>query len=120
MTKRTHRLNSLLREVISEVITNEVRNPDVHTLTSVVRVEITPDLHYAKVFISVIGSNADKSQTIDALQKAAGFISVHSSKKVTMRYFPTLTFKIDDTAEKQAKIEELVQKVQKERKSRDG
>src|ERR1700720_1746150 len=95
--QRTDRLNSLLKEVISEVIRKDVRNPHVNELVTVTRVDITKDLHYAKVYISVIGDEQAKAETIAALTSAAGFIAVNSSKKVVMRYFPELTFKLDDS-----------------------
>src|SRR5437588_8439094 len=106
--QRTDRLNSLLKEVISDVIRREVRNPKVNELVTVTRVDVTKDLHYAKVYISVIGTAEDKASTLVALQSAAGFIAVNASKKVVMRYFPALTFKIDDTVEKHMRIETLL------------
>ena len=109
--KRTDRLNSLLKEVISEVIHRQVRNPHVNELVTVTRVDITKDLHYAKVYISVIGSKEAKQDTLQALQSAAGFIAVNASKKVVMRYFPTLTFKLDDGVDKHMRIEELLQEI---------
>lgn len=120
MTKqRTERLNSLLKEVIDEVIRRDVRNPYVNELMTVTRVDITKDLRYAKVYISVIGSTVEKEQTLQALQSAAGFIAVHASKKVVMRYFPSLTFVIDDTVEHQMRIASLLHKIGEERKSRE-
>ena len=116
--KRTDRLNSLLKEVISEVIRREVRNPHVSGLVTVTRVQISKDLHYAKVFISVIGSEQQKAETIDALNSAAGFIAVNSSQQVTMRYFPALTFKLDDSVDKHMRIEKLLGEVNQERASR--
>ncbi len=116
--KRTDRLNSLLKEVISEVIKREVRNPHVAELVTVTRVQISKDLRHAKVFISVIGSEQQKAETMDALTSAAGFIAVQSSQKVVMRYFPELTFKLDDSVEKHMRIEELLGKISKERESR--
>ncbi|MBX9695199.1 MAG: 30S ribosome-binding factor RbfA [Cyanobacteria bacterium] len=116
---RTDRLNSLLKEVISEVIKRDVRNPHVGELITVTRVQITKDLHHAKVFISVIGSDQDKEETLAALNSAAGFIAVHSSKKVVMRYFPELTFRLDDSVDKHMRIEELLGKISKERESRE-
>lgn len=116
--KRTDRLNSLLKEVISEVIKREVRNPYVAELVTITRVQISKDLRHAKVFISVIGSEQNKVETIEALNSAAGFIAVHSSQKVVMRYFPELTFKLDDSVEKHMRIEELLNKISKEQKSR--
>lgn len=118
--KRTDRLNSLLKEVISEVIKRDVRNPHVTELVTVTRVQISKDLHYAKVFISVIGTEQEKAQTIDALQSAAGFIAVNASQKVVMRYFPELTFKLDDSVDKHMRIEELLGKITKERESRQS
>jgi len=117
---RTDRLNSLLKEVISEVIRRDVRNPHVAELVTVTRVQITKDLHYAKVYISVIGSDQAKTETLAALQSAAGFIAVNSAKKVVMRYFPELTFKLDDSVDKHMRIEELLQKISKEKASREG
>lgn len=116
--KRTDRLNSLLKEVISEVIRKEVRNPHVNELVTVTRVQISKDLRHAKVFISVIGSEQDKIETIEALTSAAGFIAVNASQKVVMRYFPELTFKLDDSVEKHMRIEELLNKISQERESR--
>jgi len=121
MKHRTDRLNSLLKEVISEVIRNDVRHPDVHQLITVTRVDITKDLHYAKVYISVIGSKEEKEKTLAALQSAAGFIAVNSSQKVVMRYFPTLTFKLDDGVDKQMRIEEILSEIhEKENKLKNG
>lgn len=116
--QRTQRLNSLLKEVISEVIHRDVRNPHVAELATVTRVEITKDLHYAKVYISVIGSVEDKQRTLEALQSAAGFIAVNASKKVVMRYFPTLTFKLDDSVDKHMRIENLLSKIHDEQNAR--
>lgn len=117
--ERTDRLNSLLKEVISEVIRRDVRNPHVAELVTVTRVQITKDLHYAKVYISVIGTDQTKTETLAALQSAAGFIAVNSAKKVVMRYFPELTFKLDDSVDKHMRIEELLQKISKEKASRE-
>ncbi len=118
MKKRTDRLNSLLKEVISEVITRDVRNPHVATLLTVTRVDISTDLHYAKVYISVIGTQAEKEETLAALQSGAGFIAVQASKKVVMRYFPELTFKLDNSVEQQMRIDALIEQIHHEQKSR--
>lgn len=115
---RTDRLNSSLREVISDVIRKEVRNPHVNELVTVTRVEITKDLHYAKVWISVIGSDQDKAETMKALQSAAGFIAVNASKQVVMRYFPELKFVLDNSVEKHMRVEELLHEIQNEKAHR--
>ena len=116
--QRTDRLNSLLKEVISEVIRREVRNPHVNELMTVTRVEITKDLHHAKVYISVIGSDVQKAETIAALQTASGFIAVNASKKVVMRYFPALNFILDESVDKHMRIEKLLGEIVEERNAR--
>lgn len=115
---RIARLNSLLKEVLSEVIHNDVRNPHVGKFVTVTGVEITSDLQHAKVQISVIGTPVEKEQTIKALQSAAGFIAIQSSKKVVMRYFPALTFKLDTSVEQQMRIDALLGKIKEEQDSR--
>lgn len=117
--QRTDRLNSLLKEVISEVIRKDVRNPHIGEFVTVTRVNISKDLHHAKVFISVIGSEHDKIESIAALNSAAGFIAVNASHKVVMRYFPELKFRLDDSVDKHMRIEELLTDITKERASRE-
>jgi ribosome-binding factor A len=117
--QRTDRLNSLLKEVISEVIKRDVRNPHVNELLTVTRVDITKDLHYAKVYVSVIGNEVEKAATIEALQNSAGFIAVNASKKVVMRYFPSLTFKLDEGVDKHMRIEKLLGEISEERSARE-
>lgn len=116
---RTDRLNSSLKEVISDVIRREVRNPHVNELVTITRVDITKDLHYAKVYVSVIGTPEIKKETLAALNSAAGFIAVNASKKVVMRYFPTLTFRLDDSADKHMRIQTLLTEISEERESRE-
>lgn len=115
-TRRQARLNSLLREVITEVIQRELKNPSFKALVSVTNVEITADLKFAKVFISVIGSDKERDDTLALLQHSAGFIGSHSSKKVRMRFFPTLTFYIDKSVDEHMKIEKILQDLEEKRK----
>lgn len=117
--KRTARLNSLLKEVISDVIRKDVRNPHINELLTVTHVEITPDLHYAKVYVSVIAPEHEKLETLKALQNSAGFIAVNASKLVVMRYFPQLTFKLDDSVDQHMRIEGLLKKISEEKLARE-
>lgn len=115
---RLSRINSLLKEVISEVIQKEVQNPHVNTFVAVIEVDTSADLHHAKVSISLIGTDAEKAKVISALQTAAGFIAVNAAKKVKLRYFPNLTFKLDNSAEEFMKIQTILTAIEKERLSR--
>lgn len=116
--KRTEKLNSLLKEVISEVITKEVRDPRLGSLFTITSVDIAKDLHNAKVFVSVIGDAETKKKTLEALQSGAGFIAVNSSKKVVMHFFPSLTFKLDDSVDKFTAIDTALGQIRKEKNNR--
>lgn len=116
--KRIKRLNSLLQEVLAEVIISNVKDPRMAPLVTVTSVDITNDLHHAKVYVSVIGTEKQRRETLEALESAAGFISVTASKKVVMRYFPSLTFKLDTTADDQMKIDSLIEKIHREEDGR--
>jgi ribosome-binding factor A len=116
--KRIKRLNSLLKEVISEVIQKDVKNPNISKLTTITEVDITADLKTAKVFVSVIGTDQEKQKTLDALNHAAGFISINASKKVVLRYFPALTFEPDTSLDKHMKIDSILKDIKKEKDSR--
>lgn len=115
---RIDRLNSLLKEVIAEVVMREVRNPKVNTLVTIKKVEITRDLHHAKVYFSLMGSDSEKRSTLKALQSAAGFISTQAAKKVRIRYFPQLTFHLDETLDDEIRIHTLIEQIHDEQSKR--
>lgn len=117
---RLLRLNSLLKEVIAEVIRSDFSHSTyLSDMTSTTKVEISPDLHHAKVFISVIASEEDKKKVIESLQANAGQIAFRASKKVVMRYFPNLIFKLDTAASDHMKIENILKEIEQEKKSRN-
>ncbi len=113
--QRLDRVNSLLKEVIVEVIQKDVRNPHINTFISVTKVDTSADLHHAKVFVSLIATDAEKEKVREALQSAAGFIAVHASKKAQLRYFPQLTFYIDKGLDDQMRIEKILGQIEQER-----
>lgn len=117
-SRRVSRLNSLLKEVISDVIRRDLKNPHLTNLLTVTDVEVTSDLQHAKVFISVIGNDAKKKETMDILYHAKGYIAVLSSKQVELRYFPQLQFILDDGVEKQMRIDALLKDIQDQQKSK--
>jgi len=111
MKRRIERLNSLLREVIAQVIRRDVNNPDVHKLTTVSYVEVTDDLAHAKVFLSIIGTDAEKKKTVEALRTASGFVGSCAAGEMTIRHFPRLSFYIDDSVDKQARIDTILTQI---------
>ncbi|MBF8262654.1 MAG: ribosome binding factor [Parachlamydiales bacterium] len=116
--QRLDRVNSLLKEVIWEVIQKDVRNPHINIFVTVTKVDTSADLHHAKVYISLIATDAEKAKILQALQTAAGFIAVNASKKVQIRYFPQLTFFLDNSADEHMRIDKILGKIEEERRAR--
>ncbi len=116
--RRQARLNSLLKEVLSEVIMKDVKNPDVSTFVTVTSVEISNDSHHAKVFVSVIGDDKERQKTLSALESGAGYIGIRASKKVVMRIFPSLTFKLDTSVDEHMRIDAILNTIHNEKKCR--
>jgi ribosome-binding factor A len=110
-TRRMARVNDLIRRAIGEIILREVRDPRLSGLLSVTRVETSPDLRYAKVFVSLMGSDEEKRQAEDGLAAASGFLRRGLGDRVVLRYIPQLTFCLDDSIEKGSRMLELIKQV---------
>lgn len=116
---RVARLNSLLKEVISETIRRDIQHePIINQFVTITKVEITSDLSYAKVYVSIMASDPEKIKTLTRLNELAHVITMKCSKKVTIRHFPSLSFVIDTGLEKQLRIEDMLLKISNERETR--
>ena len=106
------RMNGEVQREISKIISREIKDPRIHPMTSVVSVDVTPDLKFAKVFVSVLGNEEDKENTKKGLTSAASHIRSLLAKSLNLRNTPELTFVIDDSIEygvnMSKKIEDLV------------
>ena len=104
---RLDRINSELQREISHVIDFELKNANITGMISVTRVKITPDLRYAKVFVSVINSN-NINKTLEGLKKASGFIRTRIANTVNLRTTPELVFVYDDSDIQGSKIDQII------------
>mgnify|MGYP000915901802 CR=1 FL=1 len=119
VTPRTVRLNSLLKEVISEVIHRDIHHvPHINEFITITSVDITKDLHHAKVYVNIMATPEEKKKALEALCQNAGMIGKMASKKVRMRQFPVLGFFIDEGLDKQLRIEDILYKISEEREKR--
>lgn len=115
MPKNNNRLNRIdeeLRKEISNIISFEIKNPDATGLISVTKVKITPDLKYAKVYISMLNSKS-KEKTLEALKKSSGYIRSEIAKRINLRITPELVFEEDDSMEYGMKIDSILKYLNK-------
>lgn len=111
MTRRTERINDLLRDEISDLLRRGVKDPRVAGLVTITDVDVSPDLRRAKVFVSVMGTDEEKTSTLRALRAAAHFVRRELRKRLTIRRTPELDFLRDDSLERGAHILELLEDV---------
>ena len=105
--RRPERLAEQIKEEVSLIIAGEVEDPRVGFVT-VTDAKLTPDLRYAKIYVSVLGTEAEVKESLAALKHAAGFIRTQLGAVLRMRRTPELHFVYDETTETAARIEELL------------
>jgi ribosome-binding factor A len=108
MTRRTERVNDAIRVVLSDIIRHRMKDPRIGALTSVTEVITSADLKHARVFISGMGSEDEKSATLKSLKSATGYLRTELSKRLTMRSTPELIFERDDSIERGAHLLEMI------------
>ncbi len=114
MTRRTERINEVLREELSELISRELRDPRIGSIVSIVDIETQDDLRQAKVHVSVMGSPEEKKATIAALTSASGWLHRSITKRLSMRSVPYLVFVLDETMERADRIDRLIEQAKQE------
>ena len=114
-TNRMNRINEELKREISNIINFELNNSNVTGMMSVTKVKVTPDLRYARVYVSMINSK-NKKNTLAGLKQASGYIRSALAKKVNLRNTPELVFEFDETIEYGAKIDSIINEITKDLK----
>lgn len=105
------RINGEVQKVLSTLISREIKDPRINPMTSVVAVEVAPDLKTAKVYISVLGDEESKESTRKGLKSAASFMRGQLAKTLNLRNTPELTFIIDNSIEYGVNISKLIDEV---------
>lgn len=93
------RINGEVQRVLAEIIRGEIKDPRISPLTSVVAVEVAPDLKSCKAWISVLGNEEARKETYQGLKSAEGFIKSKLAKEINLRNTPAITFIMDQSIE---------------------
>jgi ribosome-binding factor A len=115
MSRRTEQVAETIKDDISILIQRELKDPRLGFVT-VTRVEVSPDLKYAKIFFSVLGSEEQKKESMAVLKRASSFLRRELSHRLTMRYVPELHFEYDIAIEHGEKIQRLLYQLEEEAK----
>jgi ribosome-binding factor A len=110
MKYRRERMQDVLREEISIIVQQEIKDPGLGFIT-IIDVRMTEDLKFAKVYYSVYGSDEEKEQTAEALKRAKSYVRHLVGERVRMKYTPEITFVYDTDQERAARIDDILKKV---------
>ena len=109
---KNNRINGEVLRAMTEIIRDDVKDPDVDPFVSVTRVEVTPDLQFCKCFVSTLGSEEELKKTVEGLTRAKGFIRTEIAHRVNLRKTPEITFipdrSMEYAIEMSKKIDELL------------
>ena len=106
---RTRRIAEEIRKIVSTMLINGIKDPRINSLVSVTDVEVTSDLSYAYIYVSILGG--DEESTLDGLKCECGYIRREVGKNIKIRHTPEIIFKIDDSLLKGMYMDELIKKV---------
>lgn len=112
-SRRPEQVAETLRQVITEALTREVRDPRVGFVT-VTGVLVTGDLSHARILVSVVGDDGEKTRALEGLQSAAGFLRSRAARALTTRSVPELHFELDRGLEHATRINELLNTIRRE------
>lgn len=108
------RINMEVQRELSEIIRTEIKDPRIHPMTTVVSVQVTPDLKYCKAYISVLGDEEAGNSTIEGLKSAEGYIRRELARRVNLRNTPEIKFILDQSIEYGVNMSKLIDEVTKD------
>lgn len=108
-TRRTSRVGETVRDALTQILRSDLRDFDMGW-SSISEVEVAPDLHYARVFVTGL-KEEDTKKTVEQLRKAAGQVRHHLARRINLRYTPELDFRYDETAMRALRVETILREV---------
>jgi ribosome-binding factor A len=104
---RMRRVDEAVREVLSDAISKDLKDPRVGFVT-VTAVKTSPDLRHARVYVSVLGDEPERSSTLAGLRSAHGFLQGVIASELSLKHTPALVFAYDETVARAARLNELM------------
>ncbi|MDY3052239.1 MAG: 30S ribosome-binding factor RbfA [Ndongobacter sp.] len=108
--KRVGRISQEIKKALSQTIAFRLQDPKIAAITSVTGVRVSSDLSYADVYVTILGTKWEKQQTLEGLDKAAGFLKKELGHQVMLRQIPELRFQLDESIEHGLYMDQLIEK----------
>ena len=114
MAFRSGRLAEEIKREVTSILQTDLKDPRVCRMASITDVEVSRDLRYAKVFVSVYGTDEEQRQMLDGLKSAGGHIRSELGKRIRLRFMPELSFNLDTSIQQGMKMDGMIRKVMDE------
>ncbi|MGI6035799.1 MAG: 30S ribosome-binding factor RbfA [Limnochordia bacterium] len=108
--KRAARVREAMKKEIGDILQREIKDPGLGFVT-LTDVEVSKDLRYVNAYVSVYGSQESKKESMEALERATGFIRTEIGKRIRLRYTPEISFHFDDSMERSERIFRILKEV---------
>ncbi len=117
---RVRRVAGQIKKDLGQIINSEIKDPRLASVTSITDVELSRDLRYASVYVSIYGSEEEKEESFQTLLRASGFIRTQIGRRIRLRYTPELKFYLDSSMEYGAYIDRVLKSLKKDGNNDDG
>lgn len=117
--KRSSQVAEVIKREMSDIIANDIKDPRLGFVT-VTGVELSDDLRYAKVFVSIMGEAGKKDESLNGLKSAKGFIRREIGQRLRLRYCPDFDFRVDESIAYGDRIDRLLNQIAEEKKTDDS
>ena len=114
MSRRVDRINGVLRQEISQLLSRQIKDPRLNAVVTITQVQTSSDLRTARVLLSVLGDQETRERALEGIQSAATFLRRELRDRLTLRYTPFLTFALDDSLENADHLLRLMDRIHKE------
>lgn len=113
-SRRMQRLNDQIRDEVADLLMHETDDPLLRGLISITAVETAPDLSRSRIFVSVLGTEAEAAATLERMKRAASFFRRELAGRLNLRHTPELDFRPDRSIAEGAKINSLLREIRSE------
>ena len=113
MRIRPEKVAHLMRREVADILETKLRDPRLGRTVTVTDVEVTHDLSFAKIFVTVLGDEAERKSTLEALAHATGFVRREIGQRLKLREVPEIRFLYDDSLDKGGRVEALLRRLER-------
>jgi ribosome-binding factor A len=117
---RSGRINEEMKKELAALVMTDIRDPRLTAMVSITEVEVTKDLSYAKVYVSIFGTEKEKADSLNAIKNASSFLRREIGRRMNLRHTPELVIMLDTTIDRGMHIDDLIRQISTDKDDKNG